>query len=241
MVERARAAGVKRIMNPGIDMESSRRAVAYAEAVGEVYAAVGFHPHDSAKLNDAAVEELRRLAKHPKVKAIGEIGLDYYRDLSPRDVQRRAFRRQLDLAAEFDLPVVVHCREALQDVLAMLGAWVAERNQKGRGVLHSYSGGRTELEAVLSLGFMIGVAGPITFPKADELRAVARAAPLERLLIETDAPYLAPIPHRGRRNEPANVQYVAEKIAEVRGETVGAVVEQTSANAARLFDWSDTF
>ncbi len=237
VIERARAAGVTRIMNPGIDLESSRRAAALAETFAEVYAAVGFHPHDAAKMGEAEFAEVSELARHPKVRAIGEIGLDYYRDLSPRDFQRRAFRRQLELAGERDLPVIVHCRDAHHDVMAVLGEWVIECHGSARGVLHSYSGGRAWVQGVFDIGFVIGITGPITFPKAEELRAVAQMAPFDRVLIETDAPYLAPQPHRGQRNEPAYVRHVAEKIAVVRGEAVVAVAAQTSENAARLFKW----
>lgn len=237
VIERARAAGVIRIMNPGIDLGSSRRAVALAETYAEVYAAVGFHPHDAAKMGEAEFAELRELAQHPKVKAIGEIGLDYYRDLSPRDVQRRTFRRHLELAGELDLPVIVHCRDAHHDVMAVLGEWATECHGSARGVLHSYSGNRAGMQGAFDMGFVIGITGPITFPKAEELRVVAQTAPFDKVLIETDAPYLAPQPNRGRRNEPAYVRHVAEKIAVVRGETVVAVAAQTSENAARLFNW----
>ncbi len=234
VLDRAREAGVGRIMVPGVDLPSSRRAVKLAEAHPEVFAAVGFHPHDADKLGEKELKELRELAAHPKVKAIGEIGLDYYRDHSPRNVQRAAFRQQLDLAAELDLPVIIHNREAYADVMAALSEW----NGKRRGVLHSYSGDRTQMSAALELGFFLGLTGPITFPKADEMRAVAASAPLDKLLIETDAPYLTPSPHRGRRNEPAYVRYVAQKLADARGENLDTVITQTCANAAMLFNWS---
>ncbi len=241
VIDRARQAGVGRIMNPGIDLESSRRAVALAEKYPEVYAAVGFHPHDAAKLSTAELKELRELAGHPKVKAIGEIGLDYYRNLSPRDVQQRAFRGQLELAAELNLPVLIHNREAFADVIGMLAEWDRGREAaKPLGVLHSFSGDRTQVEPSLKLNFLLGLTGPITFPKADEMRAVAKDAPLSTLLIETDAPYLTPAPFRGRRNEPAYARYVAEKLAEVRGEALETVMKQTSANAALLFEWSNS-
>ncbi len=235
MLDRARAAGVARLMIPGLDLESSRQAVVLADRFAEVYAAVGFHPHEAARLGEPELEELRSLAQHPKVKAIGEIGLDYYRNLSPPEAQRRAFRRQLDLAAELALPVIIHSREAHADVLATLREWALTPG--ARGVLHSYSGDRTQLPEVFQLGFYIGLTGPITFPKAAELRAVAQAAPLEKILLETDAPYLTPAPHRGRRNEPAYVKLTAEKVAEVRGLSYEIVTAQTGANAAHLFDW----
>lgn len=240
VIERAWAAGLNRIMNPGVDLETSRRAVALAEAHPQIFAAVGFHPHDAAKMGADDLQTLRELAQRPKVKAVGEIGLDYYRDLSPRDLQAKAFRQQLELAAELDLPVIIHCRDAFEDVMAILREWHASNN-RARGVLHSFSGDHAQAEQVFEIGFRVGLTGPITFPKAEEMRAVAQNAPIDRILIETDAPYLTPVPNRGKRNEPAYVRRVAEKIAEVRGLTVEAVAAQTTANADSLFDWSKSF
>ncbi|MBI3241344.1 MAG: TatD family hydrolase [Chloroflexi bacterium] len=241
VIARAREAGVGRIMNPGVDLDSSRRAVALAEKYPEVYAAVGFHPHDAAKLGADELRELRVLATHPKVKAIGEIGLDYYRNLSPQDVQQKAFRAQLELAAELSLPVIIHNREAFADVIGMLTEWGwAREAARPSGVLHSFSGDRTQVEPSLKVNFLLGLTGPITFPKADEMRAVAATAPLSKLLVETDAPYLTPAPRRGKRNEPAYARYVAGKLAEVRGEDFETIVRQTGANASLLFEWSNS-
>jgi TatD DNase family protein len=228
-VERAREAGVAAILNASGDLASSRAAVALAERYDFIYAAVGVHPHDARTVTPAVLDELRAMAPHPKVVAIGEIGLDYYRDLSPRPVQRRALADQLALAAELGLPVVVHSREALDDVLAALQGW------EGTGVLHSYSGGPERLEEVLELGFSIGISGPVTFPKAERLRAVAAVVPLERLLVETDCPYLTPVPYRGRRNEPAHVRYVAEAVARARGMEAEPLARAAADNARRLF------
>ena len=228
-IERARQAGVAAILNVGGDLASSRAAVALAERTDFIYAAVGVHPHDARTVAPSVLDELRALSRHPKVVAIGEIGLDYYRDLSPRPVQRRAFADQLALAAELGLPVVVHSREALDDVLAALQGW------KGTGVLHSYSGGPERLEEVLELGFSIGISGPVTFPKAEPLRAVAAAVPLERLLVETDCPYLTPVPYRGRRNEPAHVRYVAQAVARARRMEAEPLARAAADNARRLF------
>ncbi len=242
MIERAWAAGLNRIMNPGVDLETSRRAVALAESQPQIFAAVGFHPHDAAKMGADELGALRELAQRPKVKAIGEIGLDYYRDLSPRVIQAQAFRQQLELAAELDLPVIIHCRDAFEDVITILREWQAGlSNKRARGVLHSFSGDRAQAEQVFEIGFRVGLTGPITFPKAEEMRAVAQSAPIDRILIETDAPYLTPAPNRGKRNEPAYVRRVAEKIAEVRGLPVETVAAQTTANADSLFDWSKPF
>lgn len=239
VIDRAREAGVTRIMNPGVDLESSRRAIALAETYPEVYAAVGVHPHEAAKADHAALSALKELARHEKVMAIGEIGLDFYRALSPPERQKQVFRQQLELAAELNLPVIIHSRDAHSEVISLLAEW-ARDFRAARGVLHSFGGDRTQVEDAFAIGFDIGITGPVTFPKADELRAVARQAPLESILIETDAPYLSPAPRRGRRNEPAYVRYVAEKIAEVRGLSLENVIRQTSANATKLFTWSDT-
>ncbi|HID89573.1 MAG TPA: TatD family deoxyribonuclease [Anaerolineales bacterium] len=230
VIGRAREAGLVVILNVGVDLASSRAAVALAERHDFIYAAVGVHPHDAKTVTPAVLDRLRELARHPKVVAIGEIGLDYYRDLSPRAVQRRAFAQQLALAAEVGLPVVVHSREAHDDVLDALRDW-----QGSGGVLHSYSGGPGRLEEVVALGFYIGLSGPITFPKARRLRTVAAAVPLDRLLVETDCPYLTPVPYRGRRNEPAYVRYVAEAVARARGTSIEAVAQATTENVERLF------
>jgi TatD DNase family protein len=229
VIRRAREAGLVAILNVGADLPSSRAAVGLADTYDFIYAAVGVHPHDAVTVTPAVLDELRTLARHLKVVAIGEIGLDYYRDLSPRPVQRRAFADQLALAAELDLPVAVHSREAHDDVLAALRGWT------GSGVLHSYSAGPGRLEEVLGLGFSIGISGPVTFRKADQLRAVAAAVPLERLLVETDCPYLTPVPYRGKRNEPAYVRYVVEAVARARGAPAEVVAHATAANAHSLF------
>ena len=229
VVERAREAGVVAILTVGENLASSQAAVALAEKYDLVYAAVGVHPHDAKTLTPVVLDELRALAHHPRVVAVGEIGLDYHRDLSPRPVQRQAFAGQLALAAELGLPVAVHSRDALDDVLAALRDW------EGAGVLHSYSGGPERLEEVLGLGFYVGITGLVTFPEAEQLRAVAAAVPLERLLVETDCPVLTPVPYRGRRNEPAYVRFVAEQVARARGVPVETVAQATSDSARRLF------
>jgi len=246
-IERAREAGLVAILNVGTDLASSRAAVALAERYDFIYAAVGVHPHDARTVTLAVLDELCALARHPKVVAVGEIGLDYYRDLSPRPVQRRAFADQLALAAELGLPVVVHSRDAHDDVLAALREWnrfPPGGGIEGGGVLHSYSAGPERLEEVLGLGFSIGISGPVTFSKANRLRAVAAIVPLERLLVETDCPYLTPRPYRdltpkpygGRRNEPAYVRYVVEAVARARGVPAETVAQATVDNTRRLFD-----
>jgi TatD DNase family protein len=256
VIARAREAGLVAIVNAGTSLESSRASVALADRVDFIYAAVGIHPHDAKTLTPTVLDELRALARHPKVVAVGEIGLDYYRDLSPRPVQRRAFADQLALAAELGLPAVIHGRSgnhdcrAHDDVLDMLRDWVQSppcpsgasppraggtEGGPGLGVLHSYAAGPDRLDEVLALGFCVGISGPVTFKKADLLRQVAAQVPIDRLLIETDSPYLTPEPHRGKRNEPAHVRYVAQTIARARHVTERKVALATTDNARRLF------
>ena len=231
VVAAAEEAGVVAIINPGVSLATSRAAVALAEEYPLVYAAVGVHPHDAKDVSGRTIGDLRQLAGHPKVVAIGEIGLDYYRDRSPRSDQRRAFAAQLELAAELSLPVIVHNREAAEDTFAALESWVAGGDDR-RGVLHSYSAGVQWLEKTLELGFYLGISGPVTFPQAYALHRVARKVPLDRLIIETDAPFLTPVPFRGQRNQPAFVKYVAQKITDLRKKAVG---EQTTRNVFELF------
>jgi TatD DNase family protein len=245
VLQRAAAAGVRACIVPGTDLESSRAAIGlaehYAEAPCAVYAAVGVHPTNADALTAAALDTLHRLARHPRVVAIGEIGLDYYwpnqanRDWPCADPpqQKRALRAQLALAAEFGLPVSIHDRDAHTDTLALLRAWGPE-GAGCTGTLHAYAGGPALLDEALSLGFCIGMDGPVTFDKAHNLHAVAREVPLDRLLLETDGPYLTPVPHRGKRNEPAYLTHIAAKIAVLRGTTPEAIKEATTRNAIRL-------
>lgn len=232
VLQRAAEAGVEWLLDVGTDLASSRRAVSLAAAEPRVWAAVGLHPHEAASWTAEVQSELRALARHPRVVAIGETGLDYYRDLSPRGRQREAFEAQLALALELGLPLIVHDREAHEDVLSIL------RTAAGaglRGVMHCFSGGPELARRVVELGMHVGIAGPITYPRATALAEVARTVPLERLLIETDCPYLAPQAYRGRRNEPAYVRLVAERVAELRGITPEEVGRVTSRNARDLF------
>lgn len=235
VIERAVAAGVIRMITIGINRETSRRAVALAEQHGAVYAAVGVHPNDAGEWDESAKAELRELAAHPKVVAIGEIGLDYYWDRVPRDRQQTVFRAQLDLAAELGLPVIIHDREAHADVLRVVREWVADSAPERRGVFHCFSGDEEMARQALDLGFFIGVDGPVTFKNARRLQALVAVLPLDRLLVETDAPFLAPHPYRGKRNEPAYVRLVAEKVAELHGLPLAEVARATTQNASRLF------
>jgi TatD DNase family protein len=235
VLERARAAGVERILVPGIDLETSRRAVELADDHEEIFAAVGVHPHHAATFGPATRDELRRLADSPRVVAIGEIGLDYYRDRSPRPAQRKAFEGQLDLAAEVRRPVVVHNREASGDVLERLLPWAALRDNPG--VLHAFSSDAGEALAAAEAGLFLGVAGPITYPNAGERRRVTGELPRERILLETDSPYLTPHPHRGRRNEPARTTLIAAALAEIWGIDPDDARRAVWKNAATLFHW----
>jgi len=237
VLKRARQAGVKWMVNPGADLASSRRAVQLAASCEGVFAAVGIHPHDARTWTNESWEELRFLTQHPKVVAIGEIGLDYYRDRSPRDVQVSAFRRQIELAEELRLPAIIHARESHNDVLSIL----EERRRAGsrlKGVFHAFSGGVDEARRVLDLGFFIGVGGPVTFHNARRLVEIIPTLPVDRLLVETDCPYLAPHPYRGQRNEPAYVRLVIDRLAEIVGCGAPTIARQTTLNAHGLFGLS---
>jgi len=233
MIARAAEAGVTQIISMGDTMAASAQVIADAERYPTLYAAVGVHPESACVLTDTEREQLLAWAKHPKVVAIGEIGLDYYWEKDPkvRAVQRGLFVTQLGIARAAGLPVCIHDREAHGDTLAILQA-------EGRdlaGVLHCYSGSLETARELWKLGYYIGIDGPLTFKNAGKLPAIVREAPQERLLIETDSPYLAPVPKRGKRNEPAYVTFVAAKIAELRGESVEEVARYTTENARRLY------
>lgn len=243
VVDRARDAGITRILNPGIDLVSSQAAIKLADKYAEVYVAVGIHPNSANTFDQSTLPRLREMASHPKVVAIGEIGLDYYRDRAPRELQQRIFRLQLELAAELGLPVVTHNRQATADVLKILKEWQAQLVLSGSvlanrpGVLHSYSDNEENGFKAIAVNFYIGITGPVTFQNAPELQKVVATLPAEHLLIETDAPFLTPHPRRGQRNEPALVFWVAEKVAELHSCPVSEIARVTSENAARLFNW----
>lgn len=239
VISRALDAGVAQMITIGGSLEASRGAVALAQEYPFLYATVGIHPHNAVDLNGEALAELRQLAQQPKVVAVGEIGLDFFRDLSPRDVQRRAFQAQLAWAARLGKPVVIHDRDAHQEVLDILADWAAGQAHSslaGRlGVLHTFSGDLSMAERAIDLGFYLSISGPVTYQNARDLPEVVRSMPLERLMVETDCPWLAPHPHRGKRNEPAYVRLVAEQIAALRGIELEKVAQATTTNARRLF------
>ncbi|OPY93362.1 MAG: putative deoxyribonuclease YcfH [Syntrophaceae bacterium PtaU1.Bin231] len=231
VLERAFAAGVRRIVTVGTTLEDAGRAVAIAERHPGVYAAVGVHPHEVRAIGAGTYDALKKLAASPKVVAYGEIGLDFFRNRSPREVQLARFREQLEIAADLDLPVIIHDREAHAETLAILSGRPGRRG----GVFHCFSGDRKMAERCMELGFHLSIPGAVTFPKAESLRDVVRDLPLSRLLVETDAPYLSPVPNRGKRNEPAFVVHTAAKVAEIRGIPPAEVAEATTRNAMDVF------
>ena len=251
VIERAMQSGIERILIPALDLESSQSAIKLAESQPHFYAAIGFHPTELEKFSEQAFDEVKELVEHPKVVAIGEIGLDYYwvKEEEKRAFQREILKKQLSFARTARKPVVIHMREendawfgeASVDLLEILAEWHSNlQNQplaEKPGVLHSFNGNLQTAQKAIDLNFYIGVTGPVTYKNAEEKRQIIRQLPLERLLIETDAPFLTPVPHRGKRNEPAFVAYIADKIAEIHKTTREQVAEITSMNAARLFGW----
>ena len=232
MIQRARDAGIHQILTigNGTGPDDMGCGIPVAEAYDWIFTTVGVHPHDAAKVEERHFELMERLAAHPKVLAIGETGLDYHYDNSPRDIQRDVFRRQVELAVRLRLPVIVHTREADADTEAILRS-----ANPSRGVLHCFTSGAGLAKTALELGFMISFSGIVTFPNARDLVAIAQTVPADRLLIETDCPYLAPVPHRGKRNEPAFVSETAQFLAQARGVGVDQLSEETSQNFIRLF------
>lgn len=228
--------GVELALNPGCDLESSRKALSYARAFPHIYAAVGFHPSDIEKLTDGALEELRALARDPKVKAVGEVGLDYYwEDYADRDTQKDGLRRQMALAQELDLPVIFHDREAHADSMAVVREFPGVR-----GVFHCYSGGVEQALELVERGWMISFTGALTFPNAKKAPEVVKALPLDRIMIETDSPYMIPYPRtpedkKFRRNSSLRVWQVAQRIAEIRGLSLEEAARITTENGRRFF------
>lgn len=232
VILRASSAQVKYILNVGYDLASSRQAVEIAKRYPGNFAAVGVHPHDASSYDDAVEHELEQLAAHPKVVAVGEMGLDFYRDLSPRDVQKKVFRRQIALAKKVNKPIIVHDRDAHQGVMEILKQ---EKVVDLGVVLHCFSGSPQMAKECIKLGWYISLAGPVTYPNALKPVQVAAEIPLASLLIETDCPYLSPQSVRGRRNEPSHVIQVAEKIAEIKGKPLAEIAGSTTENARKLF------
>jgi TatD DNase family protein len=239
VVGRAHDAGVRQVVVPGVDVETSRAAIALAERFDGVYASAGFHPHEASRLDAAAVGEIEDLLAHPSVVAVGEIGLDYYYEHSPRDAQLRCLDQMLELARRLTMPVIVHCRDAWADIAEVLRPWAYSVREEfaGRpvGVMHYFSGDLDQARFYVEMGFMISLHTSVTHKKQAPLREVVSRLPLQTLVIETDSPYGAPQSHRGSRNEPAYVVEAAAQVASVLGVSLETVEEATSTNAARLF------
>ncbi|MDX8363123.1 TatD family hydrolase [Cytobacillus sp. IB215316] len=232
VINRAKMEGVSHIVVVGFDRQTITRAMELTDMYDFIYAAVGWHPVDAIDMVDEDLSWIEELASHPKVVAIGEMGLDYYWDKSPKDVQKEVFRKQIKLAKKVNLPIIIHNREATADVLQILEEENAE--QVG-GIMHCFTGSVEVAKKCMDMNFYISLGGPVTFKNAKKPKEVAKDIPLENLLIETDCPYLAPHPYRGKRNEPSYVKYVAESIAHLKGITVEEVSEKTGLNAKKLF------
>jgi TatD DNase family protein len=232
VLARARAAGVRRMVTIGTDVPTSRAAAALAAREPDVWAAVGIHPHEAADADEAALAEIERLASAPRVVAIGETGLDFFRDRSPREAQTRAFTAQVALARRLGKPVLVHCRDAHAEALALLAA---DGPLERGGIMHCFSGDLAVARRCVELGLLVSLAGPVTYPKPGALPEVARTIAADRLVVETDCPFLPPQPYRGKRNEPAYLAITAARVAELRGEPVADLAARMSENARVLF------
>jgi TatD DNase family protein len=231
VISRARKVDVNYIVNIGFDLDGSREAIELAEKHEGLYATVGIHPHNASQLNENVLDKLRKLSENPKAVAIWEIGLDYYRNLSPRETQKKAFEAQLLLAEELGLPVVIHDREAHADTREMLSKFKGKIN----GVMHCFSGSREMAEQCIKSDFYISFAGPVTFPNSHKLHEIAKCIDLSKILLETDSPWLAPQEMRGKRNEPAFLLFIAKKIAELKGISLEELAEATTENAKEIF------
>jgi TatD DNase family protein len=232
VIQRAKEAGVKYIFTVGTEKKEWERALEIAQSYPFIYAILGVHPHNAKEIDDHTYETLKGLCQNERVRAFGEIGLDFYRDLSPRDIQLNRFREQIALARELGLPIVVHDREAHPETLEVLKS---EKAEALGGIIHCFSGDYEMAKECIEMGFYISVPGSITFKNTELFREIVRKLPLESLLVETDAPFLTPVPFRGKRNEPGYVRYTAEKIAEIKKVPFEKVAEATTGNALRVF------
>ncbi|MBT3923948.1 MAG: YchF/TatD family DNA exonuclease [Nitrospina sp.] len=235
VIERARESGVQYMVNIGCDVESSYRSMELAEQYDFIYATAGIHPHDVKSINADTYSHLRQLLLHPKVIALGEIGLDYFKNYSPQDDQRNHFHQQIQLAREMKKPLIIHSRDANEDIIAILSEFYKKDSTAHSGIFHCFSGDQELADKALEMGFYISFSGSVTFKKAEDLREVAKTIPADRLFAETDCPYLTPVPHRGKRNEPAYVNFTAEKLAELRGLKIEDVQRAMSLNFFNLF------
>ena len=232
VIDRAREAGIEKIIVPATDIASSAQAIELADQYDLVYATVGIHPHDTKEWEDSLINDLKDMAAHEKVVAIGEIGLDYYYDFSPKDIQKHAFEAQINLALELDKPIVVHNRESNDDVMAMINKY---SEKKLRAQFHCFAGSSSDAKILTEMGHYISFTGNITHVKADNVRKVLSSVSLDNLFLETDSPFMTPVPHRGKRNEPAYVKLVAEKVAELHNTTAENVAKITTDNAKKFF------
>jgi len=235
VIERAKLAGVDCIVTVGTNLPLSRKALSIARQYDNIFATVGIHPHDVARAGEKTFDELKALAQDPKIVAYGEIGLDYFRNLSPREKQVEMFARQLELAYELKLPVIIHDRDAHEQTLRMV-----KESKIRNGVFHCFSGDWPMAKQCLDLGFYISIPGVVTFDKSQKLHEVVSQAPLEWLLLETDCPYLTPVPHRGKRNEPAFIVHTAQKVAQLKGLDLDEVAQAASQNTRRLFGFQSS-
>ena len=235
VIERARENGVQYMVNIGCDVESSYRSMELAEQYDFIYATAGIHPHDVKSINGGTYAHLRQLLLHPKVIALGEIGLDFFKNYSPQDGQRTHFRNQIQLAREMNKPIIIHSRDAKEDIIAILSEFYPKDPTAHSGIFHCFSGDQELAEKALEMGFYISFSGSVTFKKAEALREVAKTIPADRLFAATDCPYLTPVPHRGKRNEPAYVNFTAEKLAELRGLKIEDVQRTMALNFFELF------
>lgn len=234
-ISRAARAGVDIIINVGIDLKSSQKAIELAESHPGVFAAAGFHPHDAGKAKKEDIDSLARIAVHPKVVAIGETGLDYYRDYSPRDLQARVLKWQLELGTKLKLPVIIHSRQADKETQAILQEWISQNKPERKGVIHCFGGDAATARRYLEMGFFISFGAYITYPSSHHLQDVILNIPEDRLLVETDAPFLPPQSHRGKRNEPAFVPLTVEAIARIKRTSPEEIARMTTENATNLF------
>lgn len=225
--------GVSRVINPGIDIDSSNKCIDLSQKYEILYAGIGIHPHEADNVEDGYLDVLGTMAQHKKVVAIGEIGLDYHYDFSPREIQKKCFVEQIELSAKLKLPIIIHNRDSHQDMLDILKS---NKELLVGGVMHCHSGSWEMTKILLDLGLYISLGGPVTFKNAKRPVDIAKNIPLDRLLIETDSPYLTPVPYRGKRNDPGHVGLVADKIAEIRGMDVEEVGQITTQNAIKLFN-----
>ena len=241
VINEAHQRGIKKILVPGTDIPTSERAIKIAERFPEVYAAVGIHPNDGLKWDSQSYKKLQSLAKMPKVVAIGEIGLDYYWKDCPEEIQKNILRDQLMIADENQLPVILHSRNSLVDLIKLITDWISLRepdpSNRPLGVFHAFEGNLEDAFIIKELNFYIGIGGPVTYKNALMKQQIAKDFPISSILLETDSPYLSPHPFRGKRNQPSNIYFVAEKVSQIRETQLKLIVQETTNNADILFAW----